>query len=375
MTQYTWKMFITSSVFWTILAYPVFAGAPIVTTNPASFISENDATLNGYADANGGTNMVTWFEYGESSGSMTNSTFRNPYMPTGSGPNVAIARNLNRNTVYYFRIVAQNSDSGSAGAAYGSTLNFKTGPNPTSGSTGTGSGSTGSSGSTGTSNQPTGNSGLIPVTSPGATTQTIKPIAVTNPAKSVLKESAILTGVALPGISTPTEGWFEWGPSTDLQNKTDSENIGSKTTIDFDQKLTRLLPNTSYYFRAAIRNQYGIAYGSTFSFKTGPDAVASTEPVPATSPPFSSALPSPTGAGAKITGNSGTASDASKIRATSTTAAVAFSGDLLPHSLGGWLVLIFLLLAAFLTGWHMRRIYEKRQREKENLERLKNIRS
>jgi len=126
--------------------YHVSANAPKVTTHPASSISETSAILNGFFDSNGGSATIKWFEYGETL-SLTRSTVHIPY---GVEFLNLKAGGLKKNTLYYFRGAAQNSD----GLTYGLTYSFKTGPNPISNLNPV-------------NNQPFGSGGLIPAPNPG----------------------------------------------------------------------------------------------------------------------------------------------------------------------------------------------------------------
>ncbi len=94
---------------------------PSVVTNPATFIGQNFALLNGQVNPNGYT-ANAWFEYGTtmSLGSQT------PNQSVGSGSNLSplayALSGLFPNTTYYFRAVAQ----GQGNTAYGSILSFVT---------------------------------------------------------------------------------------------------------------------------------------------------------------------------------------------------------------------------------------------------------
>ncbi len=95
-------------------------GAPVATTNPATFIASFSATLNGSLDPHGLATTVS-FQYGTTTAygtstpmqSQTGSTYRD------------IAANisgLSPNTIYHFRIVATNS----AGTRFGGDRTFTT---------------------------------------------------------------------------------------------------------------------------------------------------------------------------------------------------------------------------------------------------------
>lgn len=200
----------------------VIPSLPSVTTNSATNISQNSATLSGFVTPNG-SNTNTWFEWGTtpSLGNTTNSV--------NSGSNAtsfsASLFNLNSNTVYYYRAVAQNS----AGIAFGSTLSFAT---------------------------------LAPVIVPGNNL----PYVTTNSASNISQNSATLNGYVLPNSSN-TNVWFEWGITQSLGNSTNSINYGTNGT-SFMTTLYNLNSNTTYYYRAVAQNSAGTVYGNILSLTT-----------------------------------------------------------------------------------------------------------
>lgn len=114
----------------------------------------------------------------------------------------------------------------------------------------------------------------------------VKPIAVTSPASHVDRTTTKLNGVALPGHAVFTQGWFEWGQSTSLGNKTKKIDLGSNYSMNFSDMLYGLQTDTTFYFRAVVENQNGIAYGNILTIKfplattykeTSPDTTTSTK--------------------------------------------------------------------------------------------------
>ena len=94
--------------------------APVVTTNPATYVASFSTRLNGSVDPHGLTTTV-YFQYGTTTSyGLTTATQRR----TGNTyQNVAAnISSLTANTVYHFRIVATNS----AGTRYGSDRTFTT---------------------------------------------------------------------------------------------------------------------------------------------------------------------------------------------------------------------------------------------------------
>ncbi len=200
--------------------------APIVSTNSATFVSQNSVTLNGSVNPNG-TLTNAWFEWGPTSSLGTtagtqsvgngNST---SYISTGlSG--------LSPGTTYFFRAVAQNS----FGTAQGLILQFTT------------QGSSGAS-----------NGGVPSVT--------------TLPASSVGETYGTLNATVNPnGLST--DAWFEWGTTANLGSIAGSQFLGSGTVnTSLFVALNFLQTNTTYYFRAVARNSHGTSVGSILSFTT-----------------------------------------------------------------------------------------------------------
>ncbi len=195
---------------------------PVVTTNSASSVLQNSATLNGYVTPNGASTSA-WFEYGttQSFGSNTSSV---NYGTTATSYNTPLW-NLNSNTTYYYRAVAQNS----AGIVYGSTLSFTT---------------------TGQTYNPV----------------YTQPYVSTNSAGSVTQNSAVLNGY-VTSSGTNINAYFEWGTSYSLGNTTSVLNYGTGAT-SFSNSLYNLNSNTTYYYRAVAQSSYGLVYGSILSFTT-----------------------------------------------------------------------------------------------------------
>jgi len=333
------------AIFWASYA---LAGAPAVTTHPASYVQETYAKLNGFFDPNGNFSTVRWFEWGASPASLNQSTFHNPYGGGASSISAGI-NNLKKNTNYYFRAAAQNAD----GLSYGLIYNFKTGPNPSSGSQPV----------TTTTQVPTiGN--LVPITPPSNLLPTASLIATTRLATFITQNGARLNGTAISNSNIQADAWFEWGPSVSLENKSDVRALNSNASINLAETLTGLSPNASIFFRVVVKNIDIVAYGDIFSFRTLAVPLAPVPTTPAPTKPTPTPTPSPP-AEPEEEAKEDSETDSENLAAVS-----AAGGNLLPDSLGGWIVLIVLLLLAFLLGWHMRRIYEKKVRERETEEKI-----
>ncbi|MFA6397877.1 MAG: hypothetical protein WDK96_03495 [Candidatus Paceibacterota bacterium] len=95
--------------------------APIALTTTANAIGKISARLNGLVLISGNLSTNAWFEYGTTT-ALGNTT---QVQTIGSSGSIAYSQaiyNLNPNTNYYFRAVAQNG----AGTSQGNILNFKT---------------------------------------------------------------------------------------------------------------------------------------------------------------------------------------------------------------------------------------------------------
>ncbi len=193
---------------------------PSVTTNSATNIGQNSATLNGYVNPNGTTDTSRWFEWGTSSGNLNFSTNHNNQGSSASSFSGTIS-GLSAGTTYYFRAVAQNS----AGTVQGSILSFRT-----------------------------------------ETQTSVKPSVSTYSATDIDESSATLNGYLYPNDTTDTEHWFEWGLNS--INLTPTNRIGQISNGSFEETITGLEAGTTYYFRAVAQNSAGTSYGSIRSFRT-----------------------------------------------------------------------------------------------------------
>jgi hypothetical protein len=200
-----------------------YGSMPFVSTNSASNVNNYSATLNGAVNPNG-TNANAWFEYGPTQflGYTTNfqSVGNNNNLNTISG----YLSNLNPNTTYYFRAVAQNQ----YGTSYGTILSFN--------SSGTGAGN--------------------------------QPLIITKTATYVYQNSALLNGSVNPNGAITT-AWFEYGQTMNLGTVTNSQPMsGGNVYVDFSSAVTGLQTGTTYYYRAVAQNSYGTTYGTILSLTT-----------------------------------------------------------------------------------------------------------
>ncbi|MEM9018329.1 MAG: peptidoglycan DD-metalloendopeptidase family protein, partial [Verrucomicrobiota bacterium] len=121
-SPYVWTLDNGETVTLTLEAAP--AMPPSATTESASSIGPERATLNATVNPNGKATSVT-FEYGESDsyGDSANATLDPDDGDEASEVSVEIS-NLSPNTTYHFRVCATNSD----GTSYGSDQTFTTSP-------------------------------------------------------------------------------------------------------------------------------------------------------------------------------------------------------------------------------------------------------
>ena len=200
--------------------------APTVTTNSATAISQNSATLNSAVNPNNSATNF-WFEYGTAQSLGTTIG----YQSVGSGNNStnfsSSVFGLQPNTIYYYRAVASNS----YGTTYGSILSFTTQQ-------------------LSTPPQPTGSA----------------PTVVTNSATSISQNSATLNGTLNPNNSYTTI-WFEYGTTQSLGYTVGYQSAGGGNYLtNISAYLSGLNSITTYYFRAVAQNSFGTTYGSILSF-------------------------------------------------------------------------------------------------------------
>ena len=202
---------------------------PSVTTNTATNIGTNYATLNGYVTSNGSTSVNAWFEWGIGSyyGTQTNQT---NYGITNTSYSYYLS-GLNPNTTYYYRAVAQSNNGQ---IVYGNQMLFMT----------TGSG--------GCTYNCYGNQPIVTTYSATGTTDTY----------------ATLNGYVDPNGSYATR-WFNWGTSYGSLYSTTNRQSQGTYAGNFSDSISNLTPNTYYYFQAAAQGSNGqVIYGNVLSFIT-----------------------------------------------------------------------------------------------------------
>ncbi len=207
------------------------ASAPSVVTDASVAPTNSTAVVTGKVTPNG-AQTTYWYEYGTSAtlGSKTSA------QTIGSGwtgiPSPGYITGLSTNTLYYFRLSAQNA----FGVVSGTTYSFSTNNNPPN--------------------------------------QGTPPAATTNAAGSVTRVAATLNAHVDPH-SSQTTYWFEYGTSADLGSVTPFQSAGSaNASVAVSAAVSGLNPQTKYYFRVDAQNQYGTVNGSTQSFTTSGPAVS-----------------------------------------------------------------------------------------------------
>jgi hypothetical protein len=204
-----------------------------VTTQAVSGVTKTSATLNGYLESLGPTDIEVnvWFEYILNDGTSTVPTKTGPTKMTAPGPFSASAAGLTSYTPYQFRAVAASPLLGGQ-VVKGAYLPFHT---------------------------------LVD--------KLPEPIAVSNCwADEVSPGTAVLHGY-LSRMETYNEVrvWFEWGTSAGFGNKAGEQIL--HTPGPFSIKIAGLSPNIRYYFRSgAFPTVAGTVVYSTTGSLTTPGA-------------------------------------------------------------------------------------------------------
>ncbi|MFC1847821.1 hypothetical protein ACFLXV_00715 [Chloroflexota bacterium] len=188
---------------------------PVVTTDAASDVTTNSATLNGnLTDMGNASSVDVSFEWGLTV-SYGNETGAQSLTETGTF-NDSIG-GLDPGVTYHYRAKAVGNST-----AYGSDVPFTTG--------------------------------------------TSSPTVSTGAATNVTSESAVLNGVLTDlGTAGSVDVSFEWGLTTGYGNETTAQALGS--TGAFNDSISSLSPNTTYHFRAKAVGD-GTAYGDDLSLTT-----------------------------------------------------------------------------------------------------------
>jgi phosphodiesterase/alkaline phosphatase D-like protein len=294
--------------------------APTATTNAATGVGSNTATLNGTVNANNADAIVT-FEYGldTSYGSFAVATQSPVSGSTATAVSVTISEFL-PNTTYHYRVTATNingttngadmtfttlpqaptattnaaSPVGTTTATLNGTVNangasttvaFEYGTDTSYGTTVTAiqspvTGSTDTAVSraiTGLTNGITYHYRVVATNAGGTTygadmtftTGTTPPTATTNAASGIGATTATLNGTVNANNSSTTVT-FEYGETTAYGRTAtaDQSPVTGSTGTAVNVTVSALLPNTTYHYRVAAVNAGGTTYGADMTFTT-----------------------------------------------------------------------------------------------------------
>jgi phosphodiesterase/alkaline phosphatase D-like protein len=201
---------------------PAIEPPPTATTNAATSVGTNSATLNGTVNANNTTTAVT-FEYGETTS--YGRTLTADQSPVTGSTDTAVTTSpsdLSPNTTYHFRVVAHNTDN----TVYGADMTFTTGGLP--------------------------------------------PTADTNTATAVTSTGATLNGTVNANNDSTTVT-FQYGLTTAYGTTVpaDQSPVTGTTNTAVSRAITGLTNNTTYHYRVVAQNSSGTTYGADMTFFTG----------------------------------------------------------------------------------------------------------
>ncbi|MBI3572397.1 hypothetical protein HY091_02615, partial [Candidatus Kaiserbacteria bacterium] len=200
-------------------SFTTLAAPPTVTTGNATSITSSGATLNGTVNPNGVT-ATAWFEYGLSTVYGSTTAAQNITAGTTAVAVSANISSLSANTLYHFRIDANNN----GGTSLGTDNTFTTLANP--------------------------------------------PTVTTGSAASIGGTSATLNGTVNPNGVTAT-AWFEYGTTTSYGSSTATQSLAAgSTAVAVSAGITGLTANTTYHFRIDATNNGGTSLGADNSFTT-----------------------------------------------------------------------------------------------------------
>jgi hypothetical protein len=223
--------------FGALLTFTTSPDAPTVSTGAVSNLGTDTATLNGVANPRG-ARTDGWFRYDTADPGACDDSFGSRAPVTGAlnlGADAADVpfslplTGLVPGQTYYACALARSA----YGTSYGEIITF----------------------------------------SPGATTPTV----VTEAAEEVTGTTAVLLGVANPR-GTAASGSFRYGEQDpgacdssfgDRVPAVGGAALGNGTAdVAFDERVTGLLPNATYYYCAAADNLGGVAFGEVVPFST-----------------------------------------------------------------------------------------------------------
>ncbi len=188
---------------------------PSLTVDAATSVDDDEATLNGTLDDDGGEACDCGFEWGETT-AYGNTT---PTQSRTTGQTFAqTISGLDPNKTYHFRAFATNA----AATTYGANRTF--------------------------------------------TTAAAAPIVVNNPATDITHVAAALNGTLDDDGGEACDCGFEWGLTVAYGNTTPTQSKMAGQT--FSQLISGLALNTLYHFRAFAINSWGTSHGADGTLQT-----------------------------------------------------------------------------------------------------------
>lgn len=208
----------------------VFAAStlPSAETKLVKNITYNSATIYGTVSPGTAEDNAYWFEWGVVGQDDAENTFKTTRKTIGktSGRRdvYAIVKGLAPSTQYYFRVVSENQ----SGTRSGSTTYFTT-------------------------------------RKLDDKRQSVV-VATTRNTINIKEESATIFGHVATHESSAT-AWFEYGSDDKLEFSTKVRSVG-KTGGEITDRLSNLIPGTTYYYRAMAEGDRGVVKGEIRTFKT-----------------------------------------------------------------------------------------------------------
>ena len=195
---------------------------PTAETDPASGVGISSAILNGTVNANN-TTVETFFEYGPDTN--YGRVSKPEQNPVSGNTDMAISDtvvDLQANSTYHYRIVAQNEDN----AVYGEDNTF--------------------------------------------TTLGTAPEVTTNTVTAVSDSGATLNGTVKANNDQTTVS-FEYGLNDEYGTTlpADQSPVSGNALTAVSTAITNLTQNTTYHYRVIAQNSFGVVYGADKTFYTG----------------------------------------------------------------------------------------------------------
>lgn len=217
----------------------------------------NCAVLRGAVNNTYNGNTSVWFEYGQRSSNKISSTSEKK-VSSLSGNFSEMVVNIKPGTIYYYRMVVETD----SGRSYGNDVSFTIGNGPVSYYYGKYS----CENTAGVSIVSVGNisSFNTNTTGYGGVVQGVPPVNT----PTIGDTGAVLNALFYPLQGTQTFGWFEWGRTPDLGNRTPQRFLGSATSVTVSEILSNLQPGTTYFYKTVTQSGYGTQSGVLYSFRT-----------------------------------------------------------------------------------------------------------